>query len=86
MLPRNLRAKIWRHYQPGQEISGKPSLDYIAVAILVQKWIASAEGVASPLAKVAKLAEQEARLHPEDYRWRNVLADLRALTKETQED
>lgn len=35
-----LRAKIWRTYHPGQEISKTPSPEYIAVAREVQEWIA----------------------------------------------
>lgn len=38
-LPAGLRAKIWRTYQPGQEISKTPSADYLAVATEVQEWI-----------------------------------------------
>src|SRR4051812_7719764 len=40
MLPPALRAKIWRAYQPGQEIAGTPSAGYVAVAREVQDWIA----------------------------------------------
>jgi len=39
MLPRNLRAKIWRHYRPGQEIDKKPSVEYINAAQEVRDWI-----------------------------------------------
>lgn len=38
-LPAELRAKVWREYQPGQEIDGTPSAAYLAVADEVQKWI-----------------------------------------------
>lgn len=38
-LPARLRARIWRHYRPGQEIDLKPSRDYLDVATDVQKWI-----------------------------------------------
>lgn len=40
-LPMNLRAKIWRTYVPGQEITKTPSPEYLAVANEVQKWIAN---------------------------------------------
>lgn len=44
-LPRDLRNKIWRTYQPGQEIDMTPSDEYLAVAHEVQAWIAAhAEG------------------------------------------
>lgn len=39
-LPRSLRNKIWAAYQPGQEISGRPSKAYIEAAREVQQWIA----------------------------------------------
>lgn len=38
-LPADLRSKIWRTYQPGQEISKDPSREYVAVAREVQVWI-----------------------------------------------
>jgi hypothetical protein len=40
-LPAYLRARIWRTYRPGQEISKTPSRGYIAVAQEVQAWIAA---------------------------------------------
>lgn len=38
-LPADLRAKVWRTYQPGQEVNMTPSAAYIAVAREVQDWI-----------------------------------------------
>jgi hypothetical protein len=38
-LPKALRDRIWLTYEPGQEIDGTPSDDYIAVAHEVQRWI-----------------------------------------------
>lgn len=38
-LPAALRAKVWRAYRPGQEISKTPSRDYVEVAREVQAWI-----------------------------------------------
>jgi hypothetical protein len=38
-LPAGLRAKIWRTYRIGQETDGRPSVQYIAVAHEVQRWI-----------------------------------------------
>ena len=38
-LPARLRAKIWRHFRPGQEISKTPSREYIDAANEVQAWI-----------------------------------------------
>lgn len=38
-LPKFLRDKIWRSYQPGQEISKTPSAAYVEVAREVQAWI-----------------------------------------------
>ena len=40
-LPKMLRAKIWRAYQPGQEDRLDPSAEYLEVAKEVQAWIAS---------------------------------------------
>lgn len=39
-LPAALRSKIWRTYQPGQEIEGTPSRAYVEAAREVQEWIA----------------------------------------------
>lgn len=52
MLPRNLRAEIWRCYQPGQEVDMTPSAEYVAVARRVQKWIADYEGRQVPDAEL----------------------------------
>jgi hypothetical protein len=40
-LPAELRARVWRTYQPGQEVSGTPSAEYLEVAKAVQAWIAA---------------------------------------------
>lgn len=42
-LPGRLRAKIWRTFQPGQEVTMTPSAEYIAVAKEVQEWIKTQE-------------------------------------------
>ncbi len=39
-LPKQLRDAIWQEYRPGQEIDKKPSVRYLAVAGMVQMWIA----------------------------------------------
>lgn len=39
-LPKPLRDQVWREYRPGQEITKTPSVRYLAVAALVQGWIA----------------------------------------------
>ena len=39
-LPQSLRDQIWKEYRPGQEQDGTPSVRYVAVALLVQVWIA----------------------------------------------
>ena len=38
-LPAVLRAKIWKAYRPGQEKDMRPSREYLAVALEVEKWI-----------------------------------------------
>lgn len=38
-LPQHLRDQVWKAYRPGQEVSGTPSADYLAVARAVQQWI-----------------------------------------------
>lgn len=38
-LPYDLRQLIWKHYQPGQEESMRPTLGYIEAANKVQEWI-----------------------------------------------
>lgn len=40
-LPQALRNKVWRTYEPGQEISKDPSDAYLTVANEVQAWIAA---------------------------------------------
>lgn len=39
-LPKALRDAIWQEYRPGQERDGKPSVRYVATALIVQEWIA----------------------------------------------
>jgi hypothetical protein len=39
-LPAALRARIWKTYRPGQEITKDPSAEYLQVAREVQDWIA----------------------------------------------
>lgn len=41
MLPYSLRAKIWRAYNPGQEVTMTPSREYLKVAREVDEWIRS---------------------------------------------
>lgn len=38
-LPAYYRNLIWSYYSPGQEVTGTPSAEYMAVADEVQKWI-----------------------------------------------
>jgi hypothetical protein len=38
-LPKDLRARIWATYRPGQEVTKTPSRDYIETAQAVQTWI-----------------------------------------------
>lgn len=38
-LPIRLRAMIWKHYVPGQEVTKTPSQAYIDAAREVQDWI-----------------------------------------------
>ena len=40
-LPKALRDRVWRAFRPGQEVTGKPSEPYVAVAREVQAWIAT---------------------------------------------
>lgn len=40
-LPKPLRDRIWRAYRPGQEITGRPSREYLDAARKVQAWIAA---------------------------------------------
>lgn len=39
LLPQRLRNAIWAAYQPGQEITKRPSARYVEVARQVQAWI-----------------------------------------------
>lgn len=38
-LPTRLRARIWRTYEPGQELRMDPTPEYLAAARAVQDWI-----------------------------------------------
>jgi hypothetical protein len=38
-LPLDLRRRVWRAYQPGQEETKRPSESYLQVAREVQAWI-----------------------------------------------
>ena len=38
-LPKKLRDGIWMTYNPGQEVTKKPSLAYMTMAMVVQAWI-----------------------------------------------
>jgi hypothetical protein len=38
-LPQDLRDRIWRTFQPGQEISKTPAAEYVEAARAVQAWI-----------------------------------------------
>ncbi len=52
-LPTGLRARIWRHYRSGQEITKAPSAEYVKVALEVQNWIRN-EGASMLLRKENK--------------------------------
>lgn len=54
-LPAGLRHRIWRAYQPGQEISKTPSAEYVSVARDVEAWILEQEGPMDPQAVVRPL-------------------------------
>lgn len=38
-LPKPLRARIWRTFDPGQEVNGTPSVEYVVAARAAQDWI-----------------------------------------------
>lgn len=42
-LPTRLRNRIWTTFQPGQEIEGTPSEEYVRAAQEVQQWIQEAQ-------------------------------------------
>lgn len=37
-LPKELRARVWAAYRPGQEIDKCPSQEYLAIADKVDTW------------------------------------------------
>jgi hypothetical protein len=37
-LPKYLRDRLWRAYQPGQEKTKTPSLEYLKVAREIEEW------------------------------------------------
>lgn len=61
-LPKPLRDRIWRTFDPGQEVAGTPSKDYIAAAREVQAWI-KANDEPSPQLQLGT-DEPVAALHP----------------------
>lgn len=40
-LPIDIRNAIWKAFQPGQEISGRPNVAYVEAARAAQNWIAA---------------------------------------------
>ncbi len=38
-LPPAIRTRIWRAYKPGQEMSKRPSVEYVAAVTEAQEWI-----------------------------------------------
>lgn len=38
-LPKLLRDQIWATYEPGQEITKIPSVEYLNAALAAQQWI-----------------------------------------------
>lgn len=50
-LPRDLRARIWATYRPGQEITKTPSDAYLAAAKSVQLWCEAYENEKAAKAK-----------------------------------
>lgn len=42
-LPKPLRDRIWRTFDPGQEVNGTPSTAYLAAAREVQDWIKASD-------------------------------------------
>lgn len=51
-LPKALRDRVWRAYEPGQEKTMRPSAEYVAAARDVQRWIAE-HGRGTPGVKVS---------------------------------
>jgi hypothetical protein len=47
-LPIELRRQVWRTFEPGQEVSKRPSAEYLTVAREVQDWIAANHPPAAP--------------------------------------
>lgn len=58
-LPKALRDRIWRTFDPGQEVNATPSAAYLAAARDVQDWI---KANAEPSALVS-LGEDQPQLH-----------------------
>lgn len=42
-LPQDIRNSIWRAYTPGQEITKRPSPEYMQAALHAQEWIKNHE-------------------------------------------
>lgn len=45
-LPQSLRARIWRHFRPGQEEDRRPTREYVEVMREVRAWIEQHGGAA----------------------------------------
>jgi hypothetical protein len=62
-LPKPLRDRIWRTFDPGQEVQGTPSRDYLAAARGVQDWI-KANGEPSAQLQLGEDQPQQQRAKP----------------------
>lgn len=59
-LPQRLRNLIWQTYRPGQEITKKPSAEYIEAAKEIHRWILEDEGT-NPATRSLNLLIGESR-------------------------
>lgn len=41
LLPKRIRDRIWRAFNPGQEVNMRPSREYVEAARAAQDWIAA---------------------------------------------
>jgi hypothetical protein len=50
-LPSGIRARIWAAYRPGQEVTKRPTAEYLVAAKEAQEWIAEHPDAGKALSK-----------------------------------
>lgn len=81
-LPRDLHDRIWRTFDPGQEVNGTPSTAYLAAARAAQDWI---KANTSPSPQMQLGDETRRHAHPGAKNGVATLVDGRQLDSASEE-